>query len=128
MLDPELESKINALWAAFWAEGLSNPLTGIEQISYLVFMKRLDELDREHELSADERNQKYKSVFAGRENCRWSCWKDLAPEAMFEHVSKVVFPFVKNLRNGSDVLYSQYMRDAAFVIPTPSLLKKAVII
>ena len=66
MLDPELKSKIDKLWAAFCAEGLSNPLTDIEQISYLVFMKRLDELDREHKLSADSRTQEYKSVFAGQ--------------------------------------------------------------
>jgi type I restriction enzyme M protein len=126
MLDPELKSKINKLWNAFWSGGLSNPLPNIEQMSYLIFMKRLDELDTQHRLAAQARGQKYKSVFEGKENCRWSYWKNLNAEAMFKHVNEVVFPFIKNLHNGSDVLYSEYMKDATFIIPKPSLLQEAV--
>jgi len=126
MLEPELKSKINKLWDAFWAGGLSNPLTAIEQISYLIFMKRLDELDTQHKLAAEARGQKYKSFFNGKENCRWSHWKNFNAEAMFKHVNEVVFPFIKNLHNGSDVLYSEYMKDATFMIPKPSLLQEAV--
>jgi type I restriction enzyme M protein len=126
MLDPELKSKINKLWNAFWSGGLSNPLPNIEQMSYLIFMKRLDELDTEHRLAAQARGHKYKSVFEGKENCRWSYWKNLNAEAMFKHVNEVVFPFIKNLHNGSDVLYSEYMKDATFIIPKASLLQEAV--
>ena len=126
MLDPEMKSKINKLWNAFWSGGLSNPLPAIEQISYLIFMKRLDDLDTHHKMAAQTRGQKYKSIFEGRENCRWSNWKHLSAEDMFKHVSDVVFPFIKKLHNGADVLYSQYMKDATFMIPKPSLLQEAV--
>jgi len=126
MLDPELKSKINKLWNAFWSGGLSNPLPNIEQISYLIFMKRLDELDTHHKMAAQSRGQKYKSVFEGRENCRWSEWKHMSAEPMFKHVNEIVFPFIKNLHNGSDVLYSEYMKDATFIIPKASLLQEAV--
>jgi len=126
MLDPEMKSKINKLWNAFWSGGLSNPLPAIEQISYLIFMKRLDDLDTHHKMAAQTRGQKYSSIFEGRENCRWSNWKHLSAEDMFKHVSDVVFPFIKNLHNGADVLYSEYMKDATFMIPKPSLLQEAV--
>jgi type I restriction enzyme M protein len=128
MLDPELKSKINKLWDAFWAGGLSNPLSAIEQISYLIFMKRLNDLDTHHKMAAQARGQKYKSLFEGRENCRWSQWKHMSAESMFKHVNEVVFPFIKDLHNGSEVLYSQYMKDATFMIPKPSLLQEAVAI
>jgi type I restriction enzyme M protein len=126
VLDPELKSKISKLWDAFWAGGLSNPLSAIEQISYLIFMKRLDDLDTHHGMAAQARGQQYKSIFEGRQNCRWSQWKNLSADLMFKHVSEVVFPFIKNLHNGSEVLYSEYMKDATFMIPKPSLLQDAV--
>jgi type I restriction enzyme M protein len=126
MLDQETKSKINKLWDAFWAGGLSNPLTAIEQISYLIFMKRLDELDIQHQNSAKARGQPFGSIFAGKENCRWSSWKHMNAEAMYKHIAELVFPFIKNLRNGEDVLYSKYMKDATFMIPKPSLLQEAV--
>jgi len=126
MLDPEMKSKIKKLWNAFWSGGLSNPLPAIEQISYLIFMKRLDDLDTHHKMAAQTRGQKYKSIFEGRENCRWSNWKHLSAEDMFKQVSDVVFPFIKKLHNGADVLYSKYMKDATFMIPKPSLLQEAV--
>jgi type I restriction enzyme M protein len=126
VLDPELKSKINKLWNAFWSGGLSNPLPNIEQISYLLFMKRLDELDTHHKMAAQARGQAYKSIFEGRENCRWSQWKHMNADAMFRHVSDVVFPFIKNLQNGKDVLYAEYMKDATFIIPKASMLQEAV--
>lgn len=126
MLDPELKSKITKLWNAFWAGGISNPLSAIEQISYLLFMKRLDDLDTHHINAAQARGQPYKSVFEGHENCRWSTWKHMSAEAMYKHVTEVVFPFIKSLHNGEDVVYSIAMKDAMFIIPKPSLLQEAV--
>lgn len=128
MLDPELKSKINKLWDRFWAGGIANPLTAIEQISYLIFMKRLEDLDNLHRRAAEARHKTYKSVFKGHENCRWSQWKHLNAEDMLKHVREVVFPFIQELRNGGDALYSQYMKDAVFVIPKASLLQEAVAI
>jgi type I restriction enzyme M protein len=126
MLDSELKSKITKLWNAFWAGGISNPLSAIEQISYLIFMKRLDDLDTHHINAAQARGQPYKSVFEGHEDCRWSTWKHMSAEAMYNHVTEKVFPFIKNLHNGEDVVYSTAMKDAMFIIPKPSLLQEAV--
>jgi type I restriction enzyme M protein len=126
MLDPEIKSKINRLWNAFWAGGLANPLSAIEQISYLIFIKRLDELDTRHKNAAQSRGHPYKSLFEVHEDCRWSNWKHMNSEDMYKHVTNAVFPFIKNLHNGEDALYSQYMKDATFMIPKPSLLQEAV--
>ena len=128
MLAPELKSQINKLWDKFWSGGIANPLTAIEQMSYLIFMKRLEDLDSIHAKRAAIRKEKYRSIFEGHEDCRWSKWKNLSAPAMLKHVSEVVFPFIKNLTNGDDVLYSQYMKDAMFVIPKASLLQEAVAI
>jgi len=128
MLAPELKSQINKLWDRFWSGGIANPLTAIEQMSYLIFMKRLEDLDNIHAKRAAARKEKHKSIFEGREKCRWSQWKHLNAEAMLKHVQEVVFPFIKKLTNGDDVLYSQYMKDAVFVIPKASLLQEAVAI
>jgi type I restriction enzyme M protein len=126
MLDPELKSKINKLWNAFWAGGLSNPLSAIEQISYLIFMKRLDDLDTHNMNAAQARGQPYGSIFEGFEDCRWSRWKYMNAESMYKHVTQSVFPFIKELHNGEDTVYSKAMKDATFMIPKPSLLQEAV--
>jgi type I restriction enzyme M protein len=128
MLAPELESQIKKLWDRFWSGGIANPLTAIEQMSYLIFMKRLEDLDDVHAARANARKERYKSLFNGHENCRWSQWKHYSAEAMLKHVQEVVFPFLKNLSNGDETLYSQYMKDAVFVIPKASLLQEAVAI
>lgn len=128
VLAPELKSQINKLWDRFWSGGIANPLTAIEQMSYLIFMKRLEDLDSIHAKRAAARKEKHKPIFEGHENCRWSQWKHMNAEAMLKHVQEAVFPFIKNLSNGDDVFYSQYMKDAMFVIPKASLLQEAVAI
>lgn len=126
MLDSEIKSNINRLWKAFWAGGLANPLTAIEQISYLIFMKRLDDLDAHNTNAALARGQEYTSIFKNYNDCKWSIWKHYNAEKMYSHVSEYVFPFIRDLRNGEDVLYSNYMKEAAFMIPKPGLLQEAV--
>ncbi len=126
MLEPEMKAKIDKLWNMFWSGGLSNPLTAIEQMSYLIFMKRLEDLDNLNRMRAEARREKQKSIFAGHDDCRWSNWKHMNAEAMYKHVSEVVFPFIKNLHDGEEVLYSRYMRDATFMIPKASLVQEAV--
>lgn len=126
MLDTELKSKINKLWDAFWSGGISNPLPAIEQISYLIFIKRLDDLDTYHKNAAKASGHEYNSLFKGHEDCRWSNWKYKNAEDMLKHFTEVVFPFIKNLRDGEDALYSEYMKDAVFLIQKASLLQQAV--
>jgi len=116
------------LWDRFWSGGIANPLTAIEQMSYLIFMKRLEDLDTIHQKRASARKEAYKSIFEGHEDCRWSQWKHLNAVDMLKHVQITVFPFIKELHNGDDTLYSQYMKDAVFVIPKASLLQEAVAI
>jgi len=126
MLAPELKSKINKLWDKFWAGGIANPLTAIEQISYLIFMKRLEDLDNVEKKKAEARKEKYKSVFNGHEDCRWSHWKHFNAENMIDHVRDKVFPFLKSIQHGNDGEFSKQMQDAIFLIPKPSLLQEAV--
>ena len=72
MLDSALKSKINLLWDKFWSGGISNPLQAIEQMSYLIFMKRLEDEDVAREQKSKLLKEKYESIFKGKENCKWS--------------------------------------------------------
>ena len=125
MLAQELRSKIDKLRDLFWSGGIANPMAVIEQISYLIFMKRLEDMDNAHRHAAERQDEKYASIFRGNEDCRWSAWINLPGEEMLAHVRDKVFPFIKNLK-GEDTLYSRAMRDAVFIIPRPSLLQEAV--
>lgn len=125
-LSPEIKSKIDSLWDRFWSGGLSNPLQSIEQMSYLIFMKRLEDMDVLEQRRANSIGKEYKSIFEGNEDCRWSVWKHKSAEDMLKHVRDVVFPFIKNIHNGEKTLFSQHMKDAVFMIPKPTLLQEAV--
>lgn len=125
MLKPELKAQIDKLRDRFWSGGISNPLSAIEQISYLIFMKRLEDMDNQHKRTAERRNEKYSSIFKGNEDCRWSHWIQMPAEEMLVHVRDKVFTFIKNLK-GEDGLFAQAMKDAVFMIPKPSLLQEAV--
>ena len=125
-LAPEMKSKIDALWDKFWSGGMSNPLQSIEQMSYLIFMKRLEDMDVQEVKRAKAIGSEYSSVFTGKEDCRWSVWKHYPAEQMLEHVRDKVFPFIKNLHDGEKSLFAQHMKDAVFIIPKPSLLQEAV--
>ena len=135
MLDPQLKSQINELRNTFRSGGISNPLTAIEQISYIIFMKRLDELDKQGILKAKRLSSfVYTSQFAGeieinnktydKEKMRRSHRSQLIPEEMFPFVRDVVFTFIKNLDNGDGFAWS--LKDASFLIPKPSMLVTAV--
>ncbi len=125
MLDAELKSKINLLWDKFWSGGISNPIQAIEQMSYLIFMKRLEDEEVLREQNAKLSGEKCSPVFAGHEDCKWPVWTEYSGEKMLAHVRDKVFPFLRNL-GGEESLYSTYMKDAVFIIPTPSLLVEAV--
>jgi type I restriction enzyme M protein len=135
LTDPQLKSKVDALWDRFWSGGIANPITAIEQMSYLIFLKRLEDMDNARAAAAVRRRDSspYKSIFkgnkpatnkAGRE-CRWSYWSQLPGDQMLKHVRDKVFDFLRNL--GSDTSsFTQHMQDAVFVIPKASLLQEAV--
>lgn len=152
--NPQIASKINDLWQKFWSGGISNPLTAIEQITYLLFMKKLDENDLEElsksEFSGDPYTSKFEGIYVlpqdrpkggateeeiaeieknkgvDKHCLRWSQFKRIAPtEDMLSYVQQYVFPFIKELDN-DDASFTKHMANAVFIIPKPSLLKEAV--
>ena len=125
MLHAELKSKIRKLWDKFWSGGISNPLQAIEQISYLIFMKKLEDKSVLEQQNASLKGIKFKSIFEGHENCKWSVWSEYSSDKILSHVRDVVFPFMRELGD-EDSLYSKYMKDASFSLPTASLLIEAV--
>jgi type I restriction enzyme M protein len=126
MLTPELKQQIRKIWDKFYSGGLSNPLSAIEQISYLIFMRRLEVLDDQNKESASIRNENHDSVFRNNDDCRWSKWKHMSSDKMFKHVRDTVFPFIQNLSDNQNTFYSQFMQHASFMIPKASLLQEAV--
>ncbi|MCK9631372.1 MAG: type I restriction-modification system subunit M [Methanoregula sp.] len=127
-LAPELKSKIDSLWDKFWSGGMSNPLQSIEQMSYLIFMNRLEEMDTFEEKRAKAKGLPYTSIYEGQADCRWSHWKHYSADKMLVHVRDEAFPFIKNIHNGEKTLFARHMKDAVFLIPKPSLLQEAVTI
>ena len=105
---------------------MANTLEIVEQMSYLIFFRRLEVTDSDNKKKAKAQGKKHKSIYNGHENCRWSHFKNMNADDMFEHVSSIVFPFVKGLDGDKDTLYAQYMKDARLIIPVPSLLVETV--
>jgi type I restriction enzyme M protein len=134
MLTGEIRNQIDAVWMAFFTGGISNPLEVIEQITYLLFIRRLDDAHTLEESKALMLKQPMaRRVFPegtdpkGRQydDLRWSRFKHFAPAEMFETVGEHVFPFIKTM-GGDGSTYSHHMKDARFTIPTPALLAKVV--
>jgi len=97
-----LKSQVDKIWEAFWSGGIANGLTVIEQLTYLMFAKRLDDIHTAQEKKANLLHSAIeKPVFtAEQQSLRWSRFKDEAPEAMFNRFKDEVFPFIKNLHDG----------------------------
>jgi type I restriction enzyme M protein len=134
MLTGELKSQIDRIWDTFWSGGISNPLEVIEQITYLLFLRRLDDLHSLEENKAARLKQPIeRRVFpAGKDpkkrpydDLRWSRFKNFAAAEMFTVVGEHVFPFLRTL-GGDDSTYAHHMKDARFTIPTAALLAKVV--
>jgi len=131
MITGELKSKVDAIWDTMWSGGVSNPLTVIEQLTYLLFIKRLDELHTLKERKVARTGGAIEDpIFSKRQDhLRWSRFKESAPEQMFATVKDEVFPFIKSLGatgDGEGTTYSRHMKDALFIIPTPRVLASVV--
>jgi len=132
-----LKSLIDKLWQNFWEGGIANPLTAIEQITYLLFMKRLDDLETKRERDADFTGEKYTSRFKGKfivpgssesidkNELRWSVFKHKPADEMLLHVQLKVFPFLKDL-NGVASPFTKHMANAVFIMPKASLMVSAI--
>lgn len=139
MLPNHIKSKVKELWTKFWSGGISNPLNAIEQITYLLFLKQLDENDKTRSENAKKSKLEYTSLFAGRlpyienkkkkyiqkELLRWSSFTKQPEVEMFKLVESKVFPFIKQL-NGENSHFTRHMSNAHFLIPSPRLLSEAV--
>jgi type I restriction enzyme M protein len=141
-----LKSLIDKLWQNFWEGGIANPLTAIEQITYLIFMKRLDDLETKRERDAEFTGEKYTSRFKGKfqipgsnesidkNELRWSVFKHKPADEMLLHVQTKVFPFLKTLGEDSpsplgrvgEGLFTKHMANAVFIMPKASLLVSAI--
>jgi type I restriction enzyme M protein len=134
MITGAIKSQVDRIWDAFWSGGISNPLEVIEQITYLLFLRRLDDLQLLEENKAARLKQPIeRRVFPegtdpkGRpyDDLRWSRFQHFGPGEMFNVVDQHVFPFLREL-GGDDSTYAHHMKDARFTIPTSALLAKVV--
>ena len=126
-MEQETKSIIDRIWTNFWEGGVTNPLTVIEQITYLLFIKGLDDIDIAHEKSDHMLGIKTKRIFDEKhQECRWSIFKNYPAEKMYKIVGENVFPFIKSLSNNKNSGYAKYMEDAIFIIPTPIMLQRVV--
>jgi len=134
MISGEIKSQIDRIWDSFWSGGISNPLEIIEQITYLLFLRRLDDLHTLEENKANQLKQPIqRRIFPEGEDekkrpyddLRWSKFKNFTASEMFTVVDDHVFPFLRSL-GGDDSTYAHHMKDARFTIPTAALLSKVV--
>lgn len=136
MITGELKTKIDNLWNIFYTGGLTNPLDVIEQITYLMFIRNLDDIDNVHSKDSVMLKIPYTSIFDGEyqvgntvvdgKQFKWSSFRDLPADKMFDIVQNGVFPFIKNMHGNKDSAYSKYMGDAIFKIPTQQKLTQVV--
>lgn len=136
MVTGELKNKIDGLWDIFAAGGLVNPLDVIEQITYLMFIRDLDDADNLRAKESAMLGLPYQSIFANEvqigdrtidgSQLKWSVFHDFPAGKMYSTVQEWVFPFIKTLHSDKNSAYSKYMDDAIFKLPTPLLLDKVV--
>lgn len=143
MITGELKNKVDSIWDTLWTGGITNPITVLEQITYLMFMKLLDDNQIKAEGNAQilgipvpENKRTFKDgicvisenprVETEYNNLRWKRFHNFEPNAMFSTIQDYVFPFIKQLGTGKDTAFSKYMKDAVFLIPTAKVLAKVV--
>ena len=136
MVTGELKNKVDGLWEIFWTGGLTNPLDVIEQMTYLMFIRDLDDSDNVHMKESIMLGLPYKSIFEENvtigdrkvpgNQLKWSVFHDFPAQKMYANMQENVFPFIKNLHGDRESAYAKYMGDAIFKVPTPVMLDKIV--
>ena len=152
MITGAIKNKVDKIWTDIWAGGITNPITVIEQLTYLMFIRSLDEKELEREefenLTGEHMDKIFPQSSAGQA-MRWSKFKNRDPRDMFDIISQRVFPAIKNMRSGKlpdfqedgtmvevdvqsgaegqeDTAFARYMDSAMFLIPTPQVLQKII--
>jgi type I restriction enzyme M protein len=129
LITGEIKNKIDKIWTDMWAGGVTNPLTVIEQITYLMFIRSLDEKELENECFEALTGEKIEKIFPQDDegqSIRWSKFKDKDAREVFEIIGQKVFPFIKVLNGNNSSAFSRYMENAMFMIPTPQILQKII--
>ena len=141
MITGEMKNKVDSIWDTIWTGGITSPITVLEQITYLMFMKLLDDNQLNAEANANIlgvplKNKVFKDgicvisenphVETDYKNLRWNVFHNYEPGEMLTNIQMYVFPFIKTLGEGKDTAFSRYMKDTVFLIPTPKVLAKVV--
>ena len=141
MITGELKNKVDAIWDTIWTGGITSPITVLEQITYLIFMKLLDDNQLKAEANANIlgvplKNKVFKDgicviseeprIETDYQNLRWHVFHNFEPKEMLDTIQMYVFPFIKNIGEGKDTAFSRYMKDTVFLIPTAKVLAKVV--
>lgn len=133
MITGEIKNKVDKMWEYFWTGGLTNPVDVIEQLTYLIFMKRLDQEEERKEREKNEigsifGNIEEKFIFSSDEqDIRWNKLILLGdPKELFNKVKDRAFEFIKNLDEDKESVFSQYMKNAIFKVPTPAVLQNTM--
>ena len=152
MITGAIRNKVDKIWTDIWAGGLTNPLTVIEQLTYLIFIRSLDEKEIEYEQLDVALGRKESHIFPASaigQSMRWSHFKDMDAQIIFTTIQKFVFPAIKEMKggklpdfmedgtiikndapevdaSGDETAFSQQMKDAIFLIPTPQVLQKII--
>ena len=147
-----IKNKVDKIWTDIWAGGITNPLTVIEQLTYLMFIRSLDEKELETEEFENMSGEKMNKIFPQSpigQSMRWSKFKNDDPRDIYDVISQRVFPAIKNMKHGhlpdfteqgemieimddtendteKDTAFARYMSDAMFLIPTPQVLQKII--
>ena len=150
MITGAIKNKVDKIWTDIWAGGITNPLTVIEQLTYLMFIRSLDEKELETEEFENMTGEKLDKIFppsAAGQSMRWSKFKNSDPREIYNIMSQRVFPAIKNMKHGhlpdfnpqgelleiedetgneENTAFARYMSDAMFLIPTPQVLQKII--
>lgn len=130
MITGPLKSRIDSLWTDFWTGGITNPLTVIEQITFLMYSRLLDMKERSDEQRASLTGQPFARRFSDDDqDCRWGIWRHYGSEKMLPHVRDRVFPHFRRLAErstGANSMFASFMKDAQLMIQKETLLSKAV--
>ena len=130
MITGVIKNKIDNIWTIIWAGGITNPITVIEQLTYLMFIHDLDVKELETERLENLTHTKMERIFpqtpAGQA-LRWHNFKDKNAAEIFDTLKDKVFPFIKNdLGKDDQSAFSRYMSDALFLFPTPQIVERVV--
>ncbi len=129
MMTGELKTKIENIWDIFWSSGITNPLTIVEQVTYLLFIKIIDDNELKKEANAEAFDMPVidPTFDKDHQKCRWHVFRHYDADSMYKNMMDNVFPFIKGgLGGGKDVAYSKYLKDALFLVPSSRVLTRIV--